>query len=76
MELTAELIEHEDTAWVRTVEVTINNTKYIVKFEWVENEGYEILKMPAQVEFWLDENGLDEYDLCQKLDDLTFQQVK
>lgn len=71
-----ELIEHENTAWIRTVEVTINSTKYIVKFEWVENEGYEILQMPAQVEFWLDENGLDEYDLCQKLDDLTFEEVK
>lgn len=76
MELTAELLKHEDTAWVRKVIVIIDGKKYPTTFEWTYGDGYELIFTHEEVIAWIDANDLYPHDLCQQLDDLTFEQVK
>ena len=76
MELKAELIEQEDTAWVRKVAVTIDGKEYRVTFGWAEDYGYDLITADKEVIQWVNDNDLYDNDLCQQLDDLTFEQVK
>jgi hypothetical protein len=71
-----ELIEHKDTAWVRKVAVTIDGKEYRVTFGWAEDYGYDLMFTSKEVMDWAKDNNLRAGDLCQKLDDLTFEQVK
>lgn len=76
MELKAELISDEVTAWVRKVAVTIDGKEYEVKFGWAEDYGYDLITADKEVIQWANDNDLYTGDLCQQLDDLTFEQVK
>jgi len=39
----AELLEHTDTEWVRTVRIVYDNKSYKVRILWSEFDGYQML---------------------------------
>ena len=39
----AELLEHQDTEWIRTVRIVWENKSYKIRILWSEFDGYQIL---------------------------------
>jgi hypothetical protein len=66
------LINHNDTAWVRDVEITYEGKTYLIKFGWEENYGYEIRQGWSDLPESLRNQYESQYDLASELDEATY----
>ncbi len=66
------LINHNDTAWVRDVEITYEGKTYLIKFGWEENYGYEIRQGWSDLPESLRNQYESQYDFVSELDEATY----
>jgi hypothetical protein len=69
------LIEHEDTAWVRKVEITHEGKTYRLTIGWDSGDGYQMYDGWDELPEDLQNEYEDEYGLVSALDEMTFAQA-
>jgi hypothetical protein len=69
------LIDHNDTAWVRDVEITYKGKTYLIKFGWEENYGYEIRQGWSDLPKSLRDKYENQDDLASEIDEATYNKA-
>ena len=70
-----ELLEHNDTEWVREIRITYNKEKYLVKMSWSQFEGYEMIEGWDELPTSLRKKYENKYDFMGELDEATYNEA-
>jgi hypothetical protein len=70
-----ELIEHDDTAWVRKVDIIHEGRRYRVLISWAMGEGYELLEGWEELPEAIRQQYDNRDDLVSELDEMTYSQA-
>ena len=70
-----ELLEHNDTEWVREIRITYNKEKYLVKMRWSQFEGYEMIEGWDELPTSLRKKYENKYDFMGELDETTYNEA-
>ena len=70
-----ELLEHNDTEWVREIRITYNKEKYLIKMSWSQFEGYEMIEGWDELPTSLRKKYENKYDFMGELDEATYNEA-
>lgn len=69
------LIEHNDTAWVREVEITYEGKGYRLTVGWDTGDGYQMFDGWDELPEALRDEYEDEYALIEEIDNSTYAEA-
>ena len=69
------LINHDDTAWVRKVEITHEGKQYRLTVGWDMFDGYQIFDGWQELPEALQNEYEDEYGLASAIDEMTYREA-
>lgn len=73
--MNVDLIDHDDTAWVRKVDIIHDNKRYRVIISWTMGEGYELLDGWERLPEAIRQQYENKDDLVSELDEITYSRA-